>query len=1161
MPLNTRDLAAETLLLLVSATLLCMGATSLLVGLVLPQVVFGPMLVPDAALATLLIGVSLLATLCQWRVVRLASAGGLTALLLYTLLHNLMAQGVSESWVTGQPRMTSLAAAVLLVVNVCLWRGVEGVARQRWWRAAGIGLLLFGGVVVLQLWRPQASQATLFTSSPLAVLVFIVLLGVALLVAGWRQRHERLSPGRLTVVVGLAGVLASSLAWLLLSMHQRSSAELQASYLLDNVQLNAEQAMSERLKLMQRMAERLDGVTGVQRERLLAQDAQNYFRDTLSLHAMALREETGALRWSQGRRQRSDGWLLEQLAMPAVQAWMNIPFERPRLLIPDSRQPSQILMAVPIPGQPEQLLASLHLGELLGNELRLALGPFHVDVSRADQRLIRLHPSGFTVDDGEASTLMLASRHMGLPGGINLMLSAYPGQHYNWALLGVMPLSVTLGGLVMSWLLAFSVGLMRASVTRAKELAEARHSLADSEQRYRSLFAHHPDAIFAVDPEGRFIEANATCGRVTGIPREEVLQRHFANFIDPDDVTHVAQQFQQVLGGEIARFEVSLRHRDGQQRLLDVIGIPITVNGRVDGVYGIAQDVTASRAQQTRLRILERSVEASVNGVLIADARAPDLPIIYANRAFSVMTGYSLEDVIGRNCRFLQGPESDPDMVEALRCGLQNQRETHVTLCNYRKDGTPFWNDLYVAPVRGQDGGVTHFVGVQHDISKHKAYEARLAYHATHDDLTRLPNRMHFEEALQAQFAKAQQEEHAISVLFVDLDDFKPINDSLGHAVGDQVLIEVGQRLKAALRQEDTVARLGGDEFVLLISSVSDEKQVIDIVERLLPALARPYCIDGHELYLTASVGIAISGPTTPQPQSLIQQADMAMYKAKQQGRNAYAWFSNDINELASERVILRNDLQEAIDHQNFELHYQPLFDGAGNIVSVEALVRWRHPVKGYISPARFIPLAEATGQIVPISEWVLQRACTDMLSLQQKGLGSLKVAVNLSPLQFHRASFLATLRQTLSSTGLPAEQLTLELTEGILMNNTEAAIGILHALRSMQVSVAIDDFGTGYSSLSYLKHLPISTIKIDRSFINELIHSDDDAAIVQGIISMAHHLGLGVVAEGVENDAQHQRLMTYRCDLFQGFGLAKPMPLAELENIMAAFTASTTSG
>jgi diguanylate cyclase (GGDEF)-like protein/PAS domain S-box-containing protein len=599
--------------------------------------------------------------------------------------------------------------------------------------------------------------------------------------------------------------------------------------------------------------------------------------------------------------------------------------------------------------------------------------------------------------------------------------------------------------------------------------------------------------------------------------------------------------------------------REAQHRILDLISLPVSVNGSIEGVYCIAQDVTDKRRQQTRLRTLERSVEASVNGVLIADARQPDLPIIYANQAFSTMTGYTRSDVIGQNCRFLQGPESDPAMIAKLRRGIQAQRETHVTLCNYRKDGTPFWNDLHIAPVRDSEGLVTHFVGVQHDISQHKAYEARLAYHATHDDLTRLPNRMMFEETLHKEFAAAQGSGERISVLFVDLDDFKPINDTLGHAIGDQVLIEVASRLRAGLRQEDTVARLGGDEFVLLITDIEQGQQVIDVVERLLPALAKPYCLEGHELYLTASVGIAMSQPDTLLPQTLIQQADMAMYKAKQQGRNAYAWFSSDINDLASERVSLRNDLQEAIDHQGFELHYQPLMDRHGKIASVEALLRWPHPSKGYISPARFIPLAEATGQIMPISEWVLQRACQDMLALQRGGFGTLRVAVNLSPLQFHRDNFLATLRHTLAETGLPAEQLSLELTEGILMDNTASAIEILHALRNMRVSVSIDDFGTGYSSLSYLKHLPISTVKIDRSFIHELTNSSDDAAIVQGIISMAHHLGLSVVAEGVETHEQHQRLLSYHCDGFQGFGLAKPMPLAELERLLAAQERATT--
>ncbi|WP_404376610.1 EAL domain-containing protein [Vreelandella aquamarina] len=1158
MPLNTRDLAAETLLLMVSATLLLMGGASLLVGLVLPKILFGPMLVPDASLATLFIGTSLLATLCHWPWLRWGSASALLALTLYTLSHNFLDQGVGESLITGEQRMTTLSASFLFWISACLGVGIGSLRWRLLWRGTGIGLLLFGGFLVARLWHSGGAYQPLFSSSPIAALVFIVLLGAALLVAGWRRRAVRLSPGRLTVMVGLAGVLASSLAWLLLGMQQRNTIEQQASYLLDNVQLNAEQAMTARLQLMQRMAERLDIISDNQNAELFEEDAQNYFRDTLSLVEVALADSQGRLIWSQGRHNESGGWLLNQLNKSTVQAWLSIPFGRPRLLVPDNQQRNMMLMAISVPSQARQLLAAVDLSTLLNSELRLALGPFQVGVSRSEQLLMTLHPPGFAGDDTLSPSLALASRIAGLPGGVNLTLRAYPGQHYNWYLLGVMPISVATGGLAMSWLLAFSVGLAGASTARARELAAARHSLQESEQRYRSLFVHHPDAVFSLDKNGYLLTANTTCAKVTGYPLEEVIGRHFTAFLANNERERINAYFKYVLEGGIERYEVTINHRDSQARILDLISLPITVNGSVEGVYGIAKDVTEKRRQQARLRTLERSVEASVNGVVIADASQPDLPIVYANQAFSSMTGYLQSEVLGQNCRFLQGPDSDPVMVNKLRRGIEEQREVHVTLCNYRKDGTPFWNDLYVAPVRDQEGRVTHFVGVQHDISKHKAYEARLAYHATHDDLTCLPNRMMFEETLHQQFADAQERGGRISVLFVDLDDFKPINDTLGHSVGDQVLVEVAKRLSAEVRQEDTVARLGGDEFVLLITNTAEEGQVIEVVERLLPALARPYCIEGHELYLTASIGVAISQPDTPQPQTLIQQADMAMYKAKQQGRNAYAWFSHDINEMASERVSLRNDLQEAIDHHAFELHYQPLINRKGKIVSVEALLRWPHPSKGYISPARFIPLAESTGQIMPISEWVLQRACTDMLQLKQRGLGELRVAVNLSPLQFHRDSFLSTLHQTLQATGLPAEQLALELTEGILMDNTDTAISILHELRNMHISVSIDDFGTGYSSLSYLKHLPINTIKIDRSFINELIHSADDAAIVQGIISMAHHLGLSVVAEGVETEEQHQRLLAYHCDLFQGFGLAKPMPLAELERLMAEQEAAT---
>ncbi len=600
--------------------------------------------------------------------------------------------------------------------------------------------------------------------------------------------------------------------------------------------------------------------------------------------------------------------------------------------------------------------------------------------------------------------------------------------------------------------------------------------------------------------------------------------------------------------GKINRFELSIIDRHGQYHILDLIALPISINDRIVGIYGIAQEVTASREQQVRLRTLERSVEASINGVLIADANLPDRPIVYANRAFTHMTGYTQEDIIGKNCRFLQGIESDPAIVAQIRQHLDEQRDIHVTMCNYRKDGTPFWNDLYISPVRDQEGHVTHFVGVQHDISKHKAYEAQLTYHARHDALTRLPNRALFEDTLLARFNLLQPGKQRLAVLFVDLDDFKPINDNLGHAIGDRVLTEVAKRLQTTLASNDTVARLGGDEFVILHTDIVDEAQVVELAERILSVLSRPYCMGGEELYLTASIGIALSQQDTLQPQTLIQQADMAMYKAKQQGRNAYQWFTHAFTDTVSERMILRNDLQEAIESNAFELHYQPLLNRQGQLVSVEALLRWQHPTKGFISPARFIPLAESTGQIMPISEWVLTRACGDMQTLHQLGLGPLRVAVNLSPLQFHRTNFLSTLRQTLQDTGLSPALLSLELTEGILMNDTEAAIETLQALRSMQVSVSIDDFGTGFSSLSYLKDLPISTVKIDRSFIQELTHSSDDAAIVQGIISMAHHLGLKVVAEGVETQEQHHRLMAYQCDIFQGYGLAKPMPMDDLK-------------
>ncbi|MGM0521675.1 MAG: EAL domain-containing protein [Pseudomonadota bacterium] len=1323
MPIKTRDLVQESLLLLVAASLLCLGAAGLALSLwerhySLVVNVF----VPDAALSAMLFGTGLLASLQGWRWVRYSAMVTLILLLLYTLVHNVMAGSVSASWVTQGRRMATLSTLTMLPAAVSLLCGLASRWHQRLWRFSGVLLLLFGVLsfgVLSGLWLQSVLGAgTLGSSSPLVVVFFAFLLGMAMLLASQRESEKALNLGSVTVAACVGGVALSSLAWLVLSQQQHANTQQQASYLLDNIQLNVEQAVDTQLRLMGRMAARLEAAETQLDPVVMAQDARNYLRDTPSIDVITLLDATTRQpEWMFERSPEQTRWLEAQLGRDAIKEWLKVPFEQPRLLLPDANRPAAALLLNHLPDHNQQLVTVFDLATLLHSELSLELGPFHVGVIRQDESLFFLHPSEIANDTSRAFHYPLASQAVGLPGDIHLQLEAYPGGHHNWQAVNFVPMGITFGGLALSWLLAFSLGAASLTSARSRELAQARQTLEDqqrtqrmiaqdesldrileticqmlerqlpgaicsimlansekthlylaageglpapyrkaitrilvgadrgscgsaaflqepvicadiasddrwqgyrdaalksglracwscpvlggdgqllgtfatyytcvaepdnthqvliekaaglvalaveraqvrrslqeSEQRYRSLFVHHPDAVFSLDLDGRFLTANATCGAITGYDPEEMLGRSFVDFVQPDDIGRLTQNVNAAQRGHVERYEFVLHDRDGQAHVISMINTPIIVNGEIEGVYGIGQDITASRAQQTQLRTLERCVEASVNGIVIADATQPDQPIIYANSAFSHMTGYSQDEIIGRNCRFLQGEESDPQVVSRIRGHVKAQRDIHVTLCNYRKDGTLFWNDLYIAPVRDEAGHIAHFVGVQHDITEHKAFEARLAYHASHDALTRLPNRSLFEERLLAEFNASQRRDKQVAVLFVDLDEFKPINDNLGHAVGDQLLIEVAQRLLAAVRPTDTVARLGGDEFVILQTSVRDDTHVMGVVERMLPALAQPYCIDDQELYLTASIGIAMSQPSTIHPQALIQQADMAMYQAKQQGRNAYHWFNHTLTDSVSERMVMRNDLQEAIDNEAFELYYQPLINRDGQLFGVEALLRWPHPEKGFIPPGRFIPLAEATGQIMPISEWVLTRACRDMQALAEQGYGAVKAAVNVSPLQFHRASFLTTLRATLDATGLPAEQLELELTEGILLDNTEAAIDTLHALRSMHIPVAIDDFGTGFSSLSYLKNLPISTVKIDRSFIKELPHSGDDAAIVQGIISMAHHLELNVVAEGVETPPQHVRLMEYQCDIFQGFGLAKPMPLDKLKRFL----------
>ncbi|XQU09694.1 EAL domain-containing protein [Halomonas sp. LY9] len=697
-------------------------------------------------------------------------------------------------------------------------------------------------------------------------------------------------------------------------------------------------------------------------------------------------------------------------------------------------------------------------------------------------------------------------------------------------------------------LLPSALRLMRLAIERYNH----QQTLQDSEQRFRSLFTQNPDGVFSLDVDGYFLSVNQSLLTLLAISEADIIGTHLYTMLPTEQRDPINHVFSQALTGVSQRIEIEMPSQTGHLHYVDISFLPTVVMDNVVGVYGVVKEMTALRFNEAQLRIFQRSLEASSNGVLICEAQRNDFPIIYVNPAFVEITGYNLEDVQQRNCRFLQGPDTDPQQVTDIRQALTQQRDISLTIRNYRKDGRAFWNNVFISPVRAHDGQATHFVGIINDISERKDHENALAYHATHDALTGLGNRALFEDRLRHDVDLAKRHHQQLAVLFIDLDEFKPINDTLGHAIGDQVLIHVARRLEEVIRPSDTLCRFGGDEFVLLLPDLDAPQHAQEVAERLLLELAQPYRIDRHELYLSASIGIALSDEALDNPAALLQQADMAMYKAKQQGRNTLQTFTHDINQKLTQRVTLRNDLQEAITQEQFELHYQPLLGRDGNVHGFEALVRWNHPIKGPISPALFIPIAEETGQIIGLSQWVLERAAQDFLNLQPLLPSHCRMAVNLSPMQFHRPSFLSSLRKTLEVTGLPPTALELELTEGILMNDTDAAIDTLHALRGMGISIAIDDFGTGFSSLSYLRHLPIDKIKIDRSFILNIDESSKDAAVVQGIIALAHHLELNVVAEGVETRHQQQQLLALNCDVLQGYLFAKPMPFDMLTHWLA---------
>ncbi|MEX6504435.1 EAL domain-containing protein [Pseudomonas zhanjiangensis] len=673
-------------------------------------------------------------------------------------------------------------------------------------------------------------------------------------------------------------------------------------------------------------------------------------------------------------------------------------------------------------------------------------------------------------------------------------------------------------------------------VNDVTEKLKARQESERKERAFRQLLSDSRDGILVVDHEDRVHYANPAAEALLEAPLSQ-LRDHRLHL--PEEPCSQCDWSIALESGQALEVEIQCAQTewDGQpMRLLSL------------------RDVRARKESEKQLHLLGRCLDATDSGIMICDAQAKDVPIIYVNPAFERITGYSADESIGRNPRFLHGGESDQTGIDDIRRAIQGKREVHAVVRDYRKDGSPFWNSLYISPVPDRKGTITHFIGVQSDISEQKRFESQLAYNASHDVLTGLPNRSLLTDRLNQGYQISQRYNRSLAVMFIDLDGFKPINDSLGHEVGDKILIQVAQRLSQQVRPGDTVARLGGDEFIVILPDLAHEEDVVLVADRIIDSIATPYGVDNVELHITASIGISLSSSNMQigRPDQLILQADLAMQIAKKQGRNNYQWYTRDLEQKVGERVNLRIQLQKAIETEAMNLHYQPQFDGlSGRVVGYEALLRWQHPELGHISPLQFIPLAEDTGQIIPLSEWVLKTACRDARSLLDQGFKGALMAVNISPVQFQRSNFVERVRTILEQTGLPAEMLELEITETVLVDNPERAVDTIQRLKQLGVCLAIDDFGTGFSSLNYLKRLPIDKVKIDRSFVQDIISNQHDAAISQGIISMAHHLKLKVIAEGVETEAQFSFLKKSRCEEFQGYFFAKPMPLEQLEQFL----------
>ena len=690
----------------------------------------------------------------------------------------------------------------------------------------------------------------------------------------------------------------------------------------------------------------------------------------------------------------------------------------------------------------------------------------------------------------------------------------------------------------------------------ARKQAEA--ELRESEGRMRLILAAMREGVVMRDASGQVIIANAAARRTYGLAPGEAFPplydpmglRYFHDDGKPCAIDELPGA-RAMRTGRSTSAVVGVERRDRTRVWFVARAEPLARDERT-GLHPVVftmSDISAQRRAEEELRLAATVFDNSVEAIMITDATRN---ILSVNRAFTALTGYEAGEAIGQTPALLSaGYGSDEQLAEMWQLTEQHgywQGEAWQR----RRSGVEFPGWLSISAVRDLGGELTNYVAVFSDITERKANEARIAFLAHHDPLTSLPNRTLFQDRLEQALGRAERSEQMVALMFLDLDRFKTINDSLGHIIGDRLLQSVAERLSHCVRDTDTICRQGGDEFLIVLSDLADEDVPARIADKILRRLSEPFEIDGHELGTSFSIGIAVYPGDGRDSDVLMKNADTAMYHAKESGRNTYRFFTEQMNANALERLQLENHLRQALDRGELHLNYQPQIDLAtGAIVGAEALIRWQSEALGFVPPGRFIPIAEESGLIVPIGRWVLRQACVQAKAWHDAGFRNVGVAVNISPLQFRRDDIVARVREVLTETGLPAESLELEITESLIMQHAESVLETMHRLKALGVRLSIDDFGTGYSSLSYLKRFAVDRLKIDQSFVRDIAEDPDDAAIVRAIIQMGKSLKLDVVAEGAESRAQVDFLIREGCRAAQGYFFCPPVSFDVLTRVL----------